>query len=171
MKESLKWIALGLLTIVFGLVILGNTVVASLAIAAFTGVLLLAGGIFQFVGGFSISGMGSKIFAWIMGALMVFLGWSFMANPLQGMISLSLLILILLAVGGAVRIVFSFRMSGTRFFWPMLISGLLSLVLAAIVWGNPGATVQLLGILLGVEMLFNGIGMVFMGLFARNSEA
>ena len=170
MSESLKWILLGLLIIVFGIIVLGNTVLASLAIATLTGALLLAGGVFQFIGGLSVEGMGGKLFAWITGALMAFLGWSFLAHPLAGMVTLSTLILILLAAGGIARILFSFRMSGTRFFWPMLISGALSLGLAVIVWSNPAATVQLLGILLGVEMLFNGIGMIFAGLFVRAVE-
>ena len=170
MSESLKWILLGVLTLIFGFIVLGNTVVASLAIVTLTGALLLAAGVFQFIGGLSVEGMGNKLFAWLMGALMAFLGWSFLSNPLAGTISLSMLILILLAAGGIVRIIFSFRMSGSQFFWPMLISGVLSLVLAVIVWGNPAATVQLLGILLGVEMLFNGIGMIFAGMFVRAVE-
>jgi uncharacterized membrane protein HdeD (DUF308 family) len=171
MKDSTKWILLGVVTGIFGLVVLGNAAVASVAIATLTGVMLLIGGAFQIVGGISAESTGNKIFTWITGALMVFLGWSFVANPLEGVLSLSFLILILLFVGGIVRVFFAFRMSGTRFFWPMLISGVLSLVLAAIVWGNPAATFQLLGILLGVEMLSNGLSMVFLGLFTRDSEA
>jgi len=170
MTESTKWIMLGILTLIFGVIVLGNTVVASLAIAALTGALLLAGGVLQFIGGFSIDGMGGKLFAWVTGLLLAFLGWSMLAHPLAGMISLSVLILLLIAAGGIARIVFSFGMRGTQFFWPMLISGAASLGLAMIVWGNPAATVQLLGILLGVEMLFNGIGLIFAGLYARNAE-
>jgi uncharacterized membrane protein HdeD (DUF308 family) len=114
MSDSLKWILLGLLTIVFGVVVLGNTVVASLAIATLTGTMLLAGGIMQFIGGFSVEGMGAKAFTWLTGAMMAFLGWSFLSHPLAGMISLSVLILILLAAGGIARIIYSFRMRGTH---------------------------------------------------------
>jgi len=171
MNNSTKWILLGLLTLVFGVIVLGNTVVASLAIATLTGAMLLAGGVFQFIGGLSIEGMSGKLFAWVTGALMAFLGWSFLSHPLSGVISLTLLILVLLAAGGIARIIFSFQMRGTGFFLPILISGILSLGLAVIVWGNPAATAQLLGILLGVEMLFNGIGMIFAGYFARSVES
>jgi len=170
MSESLKWTFLGLAMIVFGVIVLGNTVVASLAIATLTGALLLAGGVMQFIGGLSIEGMGGKLFAWLMGAMMAFLGWSFLAHPLQGVISLSVLILLLIAAGGVMRIIFSFGMSGTGLFWPMLISGILSLGLAVFIWGNPAATVQLLGILLGIEMLFDGIGLILIGMFAKAAE-
>lgn len=175
MSDSLKWILLGLLVIVFGVIVLGNTVLASLAIATLTGALLLAGGVFQIIGGFSVEGIGGKIFAMLMGALMAFLGWSFLSHPLAGVISLSMLILILLASGGIVRIIFSFRMSGTPFFWPMLVSGALSLLLAGVIWANvsaePASMLSLLGILLGIEMLFDGFGLIFVGMFAKRTEA
>lgn len=175
MSDSMKWILLGLLMMVFGAVVLGNTVVASLAIATLTGVLLLAGGVLQVIGGFSVEGLGGKVFVWLLGAMMVFLGWSFLAHPLAGVISLSMLILLLLVAGGIVRIIFSFRMSGTPFFWPMLISGALSLGLAGVIWINfnaePASMFSLLGILLGIEMLFDGLGLIFMGLFAKKAEA
>ena len=171
MNESLKWSLMGLMLFIFGVIVLGNTVVASLAIVTLTGALLLAGGVLQFIGGLSVEGMGNKVFAWVMGLLMGFLGWSFLAHPLAGVVTLSTLILILLAAGGILRIIYSFRMKGTGFMVPMLISGVLSLVLAGLVWRNPAATAQLLGILLGVEMLFDGIGLIVMGMFAKKAEA
>jgi len=171
MSESLKWTLLGLAMIVFGVIVLGNTVVASLAVATLTGALMLAGGVMQFIGGLSIEGMSGKLFAWLTGALMAFLGWSFLAHPLAGMISLSMLILILLAAGGIARIIFAFQLRGTSYFWLTLLSGVLSLFLAVYIWNIPGATVQLLGMLLGIEMLFNGFGMVFAGMAVRNAES
>lgn len=173
MKDSTKWILLGVLTVIFGVIILGNTAIASVAVAVMTGAMLLIGGILNIVGGFTIEGTGSKIFAWIIGALMVLLGWSLLAHPLEGVISLSMAVLILLVAGGLTRIFVSFRMSGTAFFWPMIVSGVLSLVLAWVIWANataePATLFNLLGLLLGIEMLFNGVGLIFMGLFTRSA--
>ncbi|MBE1283739.1 MAG: hypothetical protein GJ676_10555 [Rhodobacteraceae bacterium] len=174
MSDWLKWLLLGLLSIVFGVIVLGNTVVASLAVATLTGALLLASGIFQVVGGFSVEGTGNKILSFLMGAVMLFLGWSFLAHPLQGVISLSMLVLILFMAGGIARVILSFQMRGTQFFWPTLISGILSMILAGVIWSNasaePAWLLHLLGILLGIEMLFNGLGLVFMALFVRGAD-
>ena len=168
MKEWVKWLALGILSIVFGVVVLGNTVVASMAVTTITGAMLLLSGIFQVIGGLSAEGIGSKVLSLAMGALMAFLGVSFLFNPLEGAISLALLIMILLMASGIVRIVFSMRMRGTQFFLPMLISGVLSLLLAAYIWMNfETASVSILGILLGVELLFNGAGLVLLAFFIR----
>ena len=173
MNDSTKWILMGALVVLLGIVVLGNTVVASVAVAVMAGIMLLIGGGLQIVGGFSVEEFWGKAFAWIMGILMVFLGWSLLAHPLQGVISLTLALLILLVAGGIARIIVSFRMSGTGFFWPMLISGVLSLVLAFIIWTNaqaePAVLFSLLGLLLGIEMLLDGFGLIFLGLFARRA--
>jgi len=168
MSEWVKWLLLGILSIVFGVVVLGNTVAASLAVTTVTGILFLVSGGFQVFAGFSGEGLASKVFAIAMGVLMVVLGFSFLTNPLEGTISLALLVLILLIASGIVRIVFSWRMRSTQFFWPMLISGALTLLLAGYIWANfAAASVMLLGVMLGVELLFNGAGLVIMAFFVR----
>lgn len=174
MSDWLKLLLLGLLSIVFGVFILGAPVVASIAVTAITGILLLISGGLQLVGGFTVEGMGNKLLSILMGAIMLFLGWSFIAHPLQGTISLSMLILILFAAGGIARVFLSFQMRGTGFFWPTLISGILSVVLAGVIWVNaaaePAWLLNLIGILLGIEMLFNGFGLLFAALFMRSAE-
>ena len=164
---------MGILVVVLGGIVLGNTAVASVAVAVMAGVMLLIGGGLQVVGGFSVEETWGKVFAWIMGILMLMLGWSLLAHPLQGVISLTLALLILLVAGGFTRIFVSFRMSGTGFFWPMLLSGVLSLVLAYVIWINaqaePAVLFNLLGLLLGIEMVLDGFGLIFLGLFARRA--
>lgn len=174
MSDWLKWLLLGLLSILFGVFVLGAPVVASISVTTITGVLLLLSGAFQIVGGFTVDGIGNKILSILMGAIMAFLGWSFLANPLEGTLTLATVILIMFAAGGIARIILSFQMRGTGFFWPTLISGVLSLVLAGIVWNSatqePMLLLKLIGILLGIEMLFNGFGLIFMALFLRGGK-
>ncbi len=168
MKDWVKWLLLGLVSVVFGVFVLGNAAMASLAVTTLTGALFVLSGGFQIAGGFAAESTGSKVFSILLGVLMVLLGLSFLFNPFEGTISLALLVLILLAASGITRIVFSWRMRNTAFFWPMLISGALSVLLAAYILAN-FATVgpQLLGILLGVELLLNGAGLIVLSFFIR----
>ena len=169
MKQWLKWVLLGALSLVGGIVVLGNTVFASIAVTSITGAAFLVSGGVQIAGGLNEAKMSHKVFSIGMGALAAFLGLSFLFNPLEGAISLALLITILLAVGGVARITFAWTMKQSRFFWPMLISGALSVLLAAYILANFAATsVQLLGVLLGVELLFNGLGFLVLGFFLRS---
>ncbi|WP_108861672.1 HdeD family acid-resistance protein [Ruegeria sp. Alg231-54] len=173
MSDWVKWLLLGLLSIAFGIFVLGAPVVASVAVTVVTGVLLLISGALQVFGGFTVEGTGNKILSLIMGAVMLFLGWSFLDHPLQGTLTLATVMLILFMAGGIARVILSFQMKGTQFFWPTMISGILSIVLAGIIWtyvgSDPQVLLSILGIFLGIEMLFNGFGLVFMAFFIRNA--
>ncbi len=169
MKGWVKWLVLGVLSVLFGLFCLGNAVAASMAVTTVTGALLLVAGAFQIIAGFGDEGVGAKLMSFILGALLAILGLSFLFNPLEGMISLALLVTILLAANGVVRLILAFRMKSTQFFWPMLLSGALSVLLAGYILANFGtASVTLLGILLGIELLFNGAGLIALAFFLRS---
>ncbi len=170
MKISTKYFWLGVLIVALGVVVLFNAVIASVAIVTVTGMFLLLGGALQIALGFWTEGLGHRILTWCLGALTAFLGWSFMANPLAGIISLSTLLLILLAASGIVQILFAFRVRGTRFFWPLLFAGAVSVVLAIILLSSSGATLVLLGTLLGIQMLSSGASLIMMGVFFKETS-
>lgn len=174
MSDSPKWMLIGAITILIGAIIIGNAAVASMAIAVLTGIALLIGGGITVVGGLSVGSTGGKIFSIVIGVIMLLLGWSMLAHPLQGVISLSMAVLILIIAGGLTRLYMSFKMRGTQLSMPMLISGILSLVLAAVIWwsvdGEAANLTSLLGILLGIETILNGIGFIVLGLFVRKVD-
>ena len=170
MKTSTKFFWLGVLIIALGVFVLFYAMIASLAIVTVTGIFLLLGGALQIAVGFSAEGLGNRVLTWCLGGLTVFLGWSFMANPLAGIISLSTFLLILLAASGIVQILFAFRVRGTRFFWPLLLAGAVSVVLAIILLSSPGATLVLLGTLLGIQMLSSGASLTMMGMFFKENR-
>ena len=170
MKISTKYFWFGVLTMALGAAVLFNAVVASAAIVTVTGAILLLGGASQIVLGFWDEGLGTKVLTWGLGALTAFLGLSFMANPLAGIISLSTLVLIIMAASGIVQILFAFRVRGTRFFWLLLLAGSVSVVLAIIILSSPGATLALLGTLLGIQMLSAGASLTAMGMFFKETR-
>lgn len=171
MKTWVKWLILGVLSIAFGVFCLGNAVAASMAVTTITGALLLAVGVFQIIAGWGDQRRTSKVMSLLLGILMVILGLSFLFNPLEGVISLAMLVTILLGANGVIRLYLSYQMRQTQFFWLMLISGALSLLLAFYIIANFAvAGVTLLGVLLGVEMLFNGAGLIALALFLRGRD-
>src|SRR5262249_9191846 len=57
-----------------------------------------------------------------------------------------------------------------RWGW-MLVSGIIDLILAAIIWaGLPGTAEWALGLLVGINMLFGGVAMIAMALHARTAD-
>ena len=170
METWTKWLLLGLLSVGLGLLALGNMVAASIAVSTLTGVLFLVTGVAQAAAGLSGMTFGSRPLAVILGALMALLGISFLANPLEGAVSLALLVLVLLGLSGILRLSFAWWMRQTRFYWPMLTTGALSILLAALIAANfADMSARLLGLILGVELLFNGAGLVVIALFLRGT--
>lgn len=86
MSEWMKWLLLGLVTCLFGLMVLANTVIATMAITTLTGGLLLVSGGFQIFGALGgDASAGSRVLAGLMGLLIGFLGLSFLTNLWAGL--------------------------------------------------------------------------------------
>lgn len=169
MSYSARYFWGGVLTIALGLIVLFNAAVASGAIVIITGLFLLIGGVAQVVLGFLEEEAGSKWLTILLGVLTVLLGWAFLANPLAGIISLATLLLLLLAASGTLQVVLGFQARGTTFFWPLVLAGLLSIILAVILLSSPGATIVLLGTLLGIHLLASGAFLTMMGMFLKKA--
>ena len=171
MKIWVKWLILGLLSIAFGVFVLSNPVAASIAVTTLAGVLFLLSGGFQIFAGFGEESMGSKFLGIGLGLLMVLLGLSLMWHPLEGVISLTMLVAILFAASGVARLITSFQMRDTPFFWAMLLSGGVSVLLAGYIFANFASVApSLLGLLLGIELVFNGAGLVVLAFFLRTAK-
>jgi uncharacterized membrane protein HdeD (DUF308 family) len=65
----------------------------------------------------------------------------------------------------------AFKMKQTPLFWPMLLSGAVSVLLAGYIIAHFFEIAPaLLGILLGIELLFNGTGLIAFALFLRMAK-
>ncbi|MCR9089321.1 MAG: DUF308 domain-containing protein [Rhodobacteraceae bacterium] len=172
MKTWISWLLLGLLSLAFGIFVLAHPFAASIAVTTLAGILFLVSGVFQTVIGFQQVGAGAKLLGIALGLLMIFLGVSLTFHPLQGVLSLALLVTIIFAAGGILRLILAFRMKQSEFFWPMLLSGALSVLLAGFIAANFFEVApQLLGILLGIELLFNGAGLIVLAFVIRKASS
>lgn len=171
MKIWVKWLVLGVLSLAFGIFVLANPVAASIAVTTLAGIMFILAGAFQVFGGFGEDGIFAKILGIALGILMLFLGLSLTLHPLEGMISLATLVTILFAASVITRLISAFQMQKTSFFWPMLISGAFSVILAGYIVANFFEIApSLLGLLLGIELLLNGMGLIILALFLRTNK-
>lgn len=155
-------VVLGILLVIGGFIILGDAVLATVVsifvigwTALIAGVVLLVGSLFRIKsGGFWSAALG--------GALLTVVGVFILRNPLVGAATLTLLAGSLFLAGGLTRIVVAFQRPEGRVLF--VISGLISVGLGLIVLFNLGAaTLTLLGILLGVQTLLEGLTLLVAG--------
>jgi uncharacterized membrane protein HdeD (DUF308 family) len=148
------------------LIILGFTAILvphffTVAIVVSLGWILVFGGTFLTVRAllfFRMPGFGLWLF---MGILQFVIGYLFLAQPLEGIMTLTALMTLFFALEGVAKISFALMMRPLAHWGFVLFSGLTALILALIIWmGWPGTAEWLLGLLFGINMLFGGWSMV-----------
>ena len=172
MKNRFLWIFMAILSIIGGVLALANPVFASGVATLLVAWIFLFVGVIQIVAGFRVEGTGAKIWSILLGALAIYLGITILGHPLQGMIALTTMIAILCLAGGVFKVILSFSLEDRRFFWLVLLSGIASVALGVIIFANwPVSAVTALGILLGVQLLADGITSLAMALSSDGEEA
>ena len=158
---------LGLVLLAGGVFLLWNVVAASLVTALFFAAALTVGGIFQIIHAFSARGWGSFALSLIIGLLLVAAGLLLAVNPLATSLGLTLAIAALFLAGGALRLWLAARHWHDHG-WLLTISGLLSLALGVVlILGFPWSGLVVPGILLGVDLIFQGSWWLTVGLWVR----
>lgn len=165
------FIALGVVLLVLGVLALGYVFVATLASVFFIGMLM------------SVAGLGQLLHAWRIKQLHGFILWSvsglfYLAAgvfavfyPVQGASLLTLLFGSLLIAVGALRTWIWFNNRGQRGWGWLGVSGGLTLFIGLIIAANwPGNSVWVLGLLLAVDLLFQGWSALLLGMFLRQGR-
>lgn len=148
-------VALGILLIIGGLFILGDVVTATVLSVFFIGWAALIAGVVLLVGAISRLRSGGFWSAALGGAMLVVLGLFVLRNPVIGALSLTLLAGSLFLATGLTRIFVGTQAPRSRAL--LVVSGLISVGLGLWVLFNlTTATLTLLGILLGVQVVLEG---------------
>jgi uncharacterized membrane protein HdeD (DUF308 family) len=169
MRPWLILILAGLILALGGILALVNPFAASIAVSTLVGVFFLIGGAMQLWLAVTDAADRQRLWHGVVGLMALVAGVFLLANPLEGLISLTLLLGVLFLVTGLARLVMAFRMRDTPMFWLLLASGAVSTLIGVMVLGNiAAAATTLLGLLLGIQLLAEGIAMTALGLVGRN---
>lgn len=169
LKTSWIWMAVfAVISLVGGVLALLNPFAATLAATLMAGWAFAFLGVLQIVQSFQVQGWGGFLWALLFGILSLVVGVSLVFNPLAGMVSLTLLVAVLFLALGAVKIMYAISLRPVTGWGWVLVSGIVSLVLGVMILANfPWSAVSVLGILLGVELISNGVLFLFVALGLR----
>ena len=133
-----------------------DSAIASIASVIFLGFLLLAGGITLFVSSFWAGKWSGMLFHMLIGILYGVVGYMIIDAPGVSLVVLTKFIAIFLIVAGAFRIVTVVRVRFHDWGW-VLLNGVITLFLGLIINRQlPGAALWVIGLFIGIEMIFNG---------------
>jgi uncharacterized membrane protein HdeD (DUF308 family) len=161
------WIvAFGIISLLAGLIALGgSTMFATTTAVYIVGFMMLFEGATEILAAFNAKEWSHRILWLLLGALYVFAGIICLQNPFAAATILTLLLGFALIIGGLVRIFLATRMrQGTPWGW-VVFSGLISVLLGIIIVAHwPVSSFFVLGIFLGVDLIFIGSGWIAVGM-------
>lgn len=170
-----KWgwiVALGVVYVVAGVIALGSVVMATIATVWLVGIMMLLAGVFEVIHSFQIKTWGRFLFWLALGVLYIIAGFVAFDNPLLTAVWLTLILGAALVASGIMRIFLAFNMKGgTPWGW-VVASGVITLLLGIIIlihW--PVSSLYVLGIFLGVDLVFAGASWIGVGLGLHNAPA
>lgn len=171
MQNWFLWLLVGIASVIGGVVAFAHPFVATLAAEHLAGWLFMAIGILTLFSAFQDKGWGARIWAMLLGLLLTIFGFNLVMNPLEGAVRLTFIVATMLAIIGVFRLIIALTpmAAGSRVI--LGLSGLVSIVLSVMIFTNfPWSSLGMLGIFLAVELISNGVSLIFVALDRRDPE-
>ena len=145
---------------------------ASLAATIFLGWMFLISGVAGLIVTFWARQMPGFWWSLFSAALAVLAGLVLLARPMQGLLTLTIVVGAYFVAEGVATIMYALehrRELSERWSW-LLVSGLMDILIAfLIIAGLPGSAEWAIGLLVGINLVLGGASLVGMALAARNS--
>lgn len=161
----------GIVLSVIGLIAIVAPFLTGISIAMLVGALLVVGGLFHFVGAFKGQGWAGFVWQILLGAIGVVAGLVILFNPLFGLLTLTLVVIGYLFASGVVEILMGYRLRGEKNWFWSVVSGVLGIALAVLLWsGFPSTALWAVGLLFGINLFLTGTSMVAIALGGRTAD-
>jgi len=169
-KHSTFYLIWGIVLLILGIIAISAATVTTLISVIFLGFLLFICGVVIIIDSFT-----SWWHRWngfwlhlIMGILYLILGVMLIKSPLLGSISITFLLGIFYIIIGAFRIFYSSSMRALRWGW-VLFNGIITLLLGILILMSwPGSSLFIIGLFVGIDLLFAGWAYIMAALGARS---
>jgi uncharacterized membrane protein HdeD (DUF308 family) len=165
------YLALGVLSIVVGFLAISSNFIATLLSVRVFGWLLLIAGISEVVHAIMVRQLRGFALHLLAAALYLLTGLFMLEDPVRAAAVLTLLLAASFIVGGFLRIVFSLVVRFPAWSW-VLLNGVVDVVLGFLIWnGWPESSLWVIGLFVGIDLIFHGVGWVMLGLGVRAYHA
>jgi uncharacterized membrane protein HdeD (DUF308 family) len=171
-SHSTLYLVEGVILVILGLLAVLVPPIASLAVAIFFGWLFLVSGGVGLATTFLTRGAPGFWWSLLSAVLAIIVGGLLIASPVSGVLSLTYVLIAFFLVEGIATIMYALEHRSQypgRWGW-MLVSGIVDVILALIiVTGLPGTAAWAIGLLVGINMVFGGMALISLALYARSA--
>jgi uncharacterized membrane protein HdeD (DUF308 family) len=161
----------GIVLLILGFFAILIPVVATIAVEVFVGWVLVLSGVVGLISTFRMRGAPGFGWSLLSAVVAIAAGVVLLAWPLSGVLSLTLILTAFLTIEGvaSIMIALSHRHGFSARWALLLVSGVIDLILAAMIFlGLPGTAAWAIGLLVGINMVFGGSTLISMALQARS---
>jgi uncharacterized membrane protein HdeD (DUF308 family) len=171
LQKNWGWLLLlGILFIILGFIGLGSLFALTLASAFFFGILIIIGGVAQFVEALKCKGWKGVAFHVLIAVLYVVGGVFVIQDPLAASVMLTWVLAAVLIFAGILRIVMAIQMRSVGPWVVPLLGGVISIILGAMILSQwPLSGLFVIGLFVAIELIVNGWSYIFIALSARNA--
>ena len=160
----------GILLIVVGIAGAVLPQIMSLVVTAFLGWMLITGGVLM--GYFAFLSRGRSMIAFLKPVLLIITGGLFIFYPLAGMAALALLLTVYLLLDAFGGFGLAYDLYPMRGWGWMAFNGLMSFILALVLFvGWPVTSPLMVGLYVGISLFFDGLALVTVGILAGNAKS
>jgi uncharacterized membrane protein HdeD (DUF308 family) len=171
LKKNWAWtVAFGVLLALAGGFALSTVVLSTAATVLFVGFAMIIGGFAEVFHGFAMRTWGHFFWMLAMGGFYILAGALTVRNPLLAATFLTLLIGASLLASGIIRTFISVQLPGGGAKGFLVFSSILTLIVGVLIivqW--PSLSLWVIGVFLGADLFFSGLGWVGVGLAMRNA--
>lgn len=171
LKKNWGWtVAFGALLAIAGGFALSTVVMTTAATVVFVGFAMIVGGFAEVFHGFAMRTWGHFFWMLVMGGFYILAGALVVRNPLLAATFITLMIGASLLASGIVRTYIAVQLpsGGAKGF--LVFSAILTLVVGALIIAQwPSSSLWVIGVFLGADLFFAGMGWVGVGLTMRNA--
>ena len=169
LKRYRSWfVGIGIAWILAGILAIALPFAAAIALDLLIGVLLALGGLAQIAQSMRCVEWRGKIIQALIGLLALVAGVVLLANPVQGVLTLTLVLGAFFIAAGVARGLLGLQMKGVPGSGWLLLSAALGIIVGVLIWaGWPATAGWALGLMIGIELLFSGWSLLMIGMAAR----
>jgi uncharacterized membrane protein HdeD (DUF308 family) len=172
-RSNWGWIvALGVIYLIAGVVALGSVVVATVISVYLVGLMMIVAGVTEVVGSFLFKSWGRFLLWLLIGILYIVAGVAAFQNPQLAAALLTLILGVSLLFSGLIKIVMAFAVNQERSWIWVALSGVITAILGGIILARwPVSSLYILGVFLGVNLIFSGAAWLGFGLSLRRARS
>lgn len=165
-QVSRGWsIFIGLAIMLLGFVALSHQLLATAMVTSFMGILLLLGCSFSLIKIFTIHGWSNHFWYIVVAIAYGVAAFVFLTQPVQAAIAFTFVLGWAILISGIFRIFMAFKLRHHRGAGWVLFSAVVSIILGGLILSQwPSTGLYILGLFLGVELIFAGAGWLGLGI-------